>query len=164
MSEKQVCFPNHHMRPEEYALWDVSRSLAHKTGVLYFDGREMAKRFKATAKNRIYRAARGLVEEGWFEVIADHARDKRTGLYSCTRYRVLSAEDWARKHPHDCVTLPASSPEIETGTSPQNGTGIQSRKEERPVPITGMTSPQNGTYSVKENYVGKDGWMRASAL
>jgi hypothetical protein len=144
---KQVCFPNRHMRPEEYALWDVSRKLAHQTGVLYFDGREMAKLFKSTAKDRIYRAAKGLIKMGWFEVIAAAARDKRTGLYSCTQYRVLSAEEWLATHPHTCV----SSLETGTGASPQNATGNQSSKRERPVPITRMTSPQNATYSDKEN-------------
>jgi len=158
--KKQTCFPNVHMRPEEYALWDLSRKLAHQTGVLYFDGREMAKRFRDTAKDRIYRAARSLVEAGWFEVIAPAARDGRTGLYSCTQYHVLSSEEWAKNHPHVCVTIPASSPEAETGTGPQNATGgiqsskcdrHQSLKRERPVPEMRMTSPYNATYSDKEN-------------
>jgi hypothetical protein len=159
VQKKTVCFANVHMRPEEYAVWDLSRRLSHQSGILYFDGREIAKLFEHTSKDRIYRAARGLVKKGWFEVIAAAARDRRTGLYSCSQYRVLSAEEWAKKHPHVCVALAESSPRSETGeSSRETGTGSspqnandQSLKRERPVPETRMTSPQNETYLDKEN-------------
>jgi hypothetical protein len=82
VQKKSNCFANIHMRPEEYALWDVSRRLSHQSGVLYFDGRDIAKLFQHTAKNRIYRAAKALIEKGWYEVISPATRDRRTGLFS----------------------------------------------------------------------------------
>jgi hypothetical protein len=160
------CYANFHMCPEEYALWSVSRRLSRKTGILYFDGRKFAKYFEDTGKDRVYRAARGLWRKGWFELIAPAVRDKRTGLFSSTQYRVLSEEEWATLNPHVCVPavdaeqwmkdLAQPSPEDATGTGPQNETGEaddQSLKPEQPVPITRMTSPQNATYSLEENYV-----------
>jgi hypothetical protein len=146
------CFANLHMRPEEYALWDVTRSLSHKTGILYFDGRELAKLFDGTAKNRIYRAAKSLVKKGWYKVLSPARRDERTGWFSPARYRVLSPEEWSEEHPHACRSELQSSPDTETGSSPEIKTG-QSRNRERPVPETGTTSPGTGTYSVKENSV-----------
>jgi hypothetical protein len=137
---KSKCFANRHMTPEEYALWDVSRQISHQTGTLYFDGRAMATQFAGTSKSRIYRLAKRLLDKGWYELIAPRVRDKRTGLFSSTQYRVLSPDEWAERHPHVCAV-----------SSPQNGTGIQSSKWEHPVPKLGMTSPQNGTYIVKEN-------------
>lgn len=142
--KKQVCFPNLHMRPEEYALWDVSRKLSHETGVLYFDGRDLAKLFEGAGKDRVYRAAKSLIEKGWYEVITPARRDPRTGLFLPAQYRVLSPEQWATLHRHICGTLLESSLQSETGN--------QSSKRERPVLKTRMTSPQNATYSDKENY------------
>src|SRR5260370_662127 len=116
--EVTKCFANRHMTPEEYGLWDVSRSLSHKTGILYFDGREMAERFEDTTKNGIYRVARNLLRRGWYELISPAVRDKRTGLFCSTQYRVLSVEEWATRHPHVCTQ---SSLENRTGTSLEIG-------------------------------------------
>jgi hypothetical protein len=149
------CFANFHMTMEEHRLWDVSRSLSNETGILYFDGRTMAARFEDTTKNGIYRVAGNLLRKGWYELISPAVRDKRTGLFLPTQYRVLSHSEWATCHPHMCVTAVRSSPENKTGTGLENGTGDsdQSGNREQPVPKTGMTSPGIGTYSVEENYV-----------
>jgi len=142
-AKKQLCFANRHMRPEEYALWDVSRKLSYETGVLYFDGRDFANLFERTGKDRVYRAAEGLIKKGWYEVIAPARRDPRTGLFLAAQYRVVSPEEWTALHPHTCVTLPESSPQ---------NPGNESLKPERPVLKTRMTSPQNATYSDKEDF------------
>jgi len=148
---KQVCFPNRHLRPEEYALWDLSRKLAHQTGVLYFDGREMAERFADTKKDCIYRIARALVRKGWYEVISPSTRNKRTGLYASAQYHVLSAEEWTKKHPHDCVTPTESSLEIQTGNQSGKRDRHQSGNPEPPVWKSRTSSLEIQTYSDKEN-------------
>src|SRR5260370_18166258 len=124
MRKSKKCFANRHMTPEEYALWDVSRQLSHQTGTLYFDGRAMAEQFEGTSKSRIYRLAKRLLDKGWYELIAPSVRDKRTGLFSSTQYRVLSADEWAVRHPHVCAVA-ESSPQNRTATSPQNRTTNQ---------------------------------------
>jgi hypothetical protein len=141
------------MCPEEYALWDVSRKLAHQTGVLYFDGREMANRFADTKKDCIYRIARALVEKGWYEVISPPTRNKRTGLYTSAQYRVLSAEEWAGKNPHVCVTTTESSLEIQTGnqSGKRDRHQHQSANPEPPVWKSRTSSLEIQTYSDKEN-------------
>ena len=131
------------MRPEEYALWDVSRKLSHATGILYFDGRELANLFDCTAKNRIYRAAKSLITKGWYEVISKTKRDSRTGLFKPAQYRVLSPQEWCEKHPHTCRMMPSS---------PETGNGSDSE----PVPKTGTSSPETGTYIDKENSEKRD--------
>lgn len=164
MSERR-CFANFHMRPEEYALWDVSRSLSRETGILYFDGRKMAARFEGGSKSRMYRIAKQLLEKGWYEVIAPGVRDRRTGLYTSTQYHVLSAEEWAARYPHVCGA----------DAHPENGSGARGtangpvratsgrETQQHPVPSTGTASPQNGTYSAKENSAEEKRYDTASA-
>ena len=151
--QSKKCFANLHMRPEEYALWDVSRSLSHATGILYFDGRAMAAHFKGTSKSRMYRLAKRLLDEGWYELLAPSVRDKRTGLFSSTQYGVLSAEEWAQRYPHVC--LAESSHQNGTGAGPDCGNPADKYggRRQHPVLKMGMTSPQNGTYSAEENSV-----------
>lgn len=138
------------MTPEEFALWNVSRQISHQTGRLYFDGRAMAAQFAGTSKSRIYRLAKRLLDKGWYELIALPVRNKRTGLFSSTQYRVLSADEWAERRPHDCA---ASSPQNGTGASQDcgNSTIKSAANQHHPVPKLGTASPQNGTYLVKEN-------------
>jgi hypothetical protein len=64
------------MRTTEYALWNLCRSLSHKTGVLYFDGELFATHFENTGKNKIYNAAKGLVKNGWFKPLVERSRTK----------------------------------------------------------------------------------------
>lgn len=130
------CFPNRHMRPEEYALWNVSRSLSHESGLLYFDGPEIAALFEDTGKDRIYRAAKALTEKGWFKLLAPKRRNPTTGLWLPSQYNVLSSEEWAKEHPHEC------------GVSiPQNANGSLSE----PFLKTRTSIPQNAKYLDKED-------------
>lgn len=145
------CFSNIHMTPVEFAVWTVSRSVAHQTGILYFDGRDMANLFKRTGKNRMYQAAKRLVKDGWFKTISPPRYDPRTGRFLCAQYRVLSHEEWSREHPNSCVAEP-SIPETENGAIPDSGNGNdRSPKQERPFPEIGTTIPSSGTYFDKEN-------------
>ena len=143
------CFANLHMSPEGYGLWDLARSLSFSTGVLYFDGRTVARLFKDTDKNKIYRIAKELTDGGWFRVLVPRQRNKKTGLWTATQYAVLSPEQWAEKYPHDCKD-PLQSSNRDRLTSPQIGTGT-SPKYEPSSPEYELTSPVIGTYSVKEN-------------
>jgi hypothetical protein len=148
---KNKCFANRHMTPEEYALWDVSRQISHHTGTLYFDGRAMAARFADTKKDCIYRIARALVTKGWYEVISPRTRNKRTGLYAPAQYRVLSAEEWAKNHPHECLMPSESSLEIQTGNQSGKQDRHQSGNPEPPVWKSRTSCLEIQTYSDKEN-------------
>jgi hypothetical protein len=37
------CYAHRHMTAAEYGFWDVCRALAHKTGTLYFNGKDIAR-------------------------------------------------------------------------------------------------------------------------
>ena len=166
------CFANRHMTPEEYGVWDVCRSVSHKTGTLYFDGRTIAGYFADTGKDAIYRIVKSLVKKGWL-LVQVAGRNTRNGLYVPTQYQVLSPEQWAEDHPHE--SLPSdpeeSSREIQTGSLTEQGHPVeksrlvQSGIPEQPVEIsrtasleneTGpvwnsrTTSLENQTYSAKE--------------
>jgi hypothetical protein len=166
------CFANRHMTPEEYGVWDVCRSVSHKTGTLYFDGRTIAGYFDGTGKDVIYRIVKRLVKKGWL-LVQVAGRNTRNGLYVPTQYEVLSPEQWAEDHPHDCVPSEPeeSSRESQTGSLSEQLSPVveprlvQSGKPEQPVVIsrtasrespTGpvviprTTSRDSATYSAKE--------------
>src|ERR1700730_6799568 len=170
------CFANRHMTPEEYGVWDVCRSVSHKTGTLYFDGRTIAGYFAVTGKDVIYRIVKSLVKMGWF-VVQVAGRNSRNGLYMPTQYQVLSPEQWAEDYPHECMAASdaeessPSSREIHTGPLSELPSPVlkprlvQSGKPEQPVVIprtasrespTGpvviprTTSLESPTYSAKE--------------
>jgi hypothetical protein len=95
------CFAHHHLKPAEYGLLHLCRTLAGKSGILYFDGRKMAARFSGVSKDTVYRTAKSLVEKGWLEVMKS-SRRRDDGTMSPTHYRVLSHEEWAVSHPDQC--------------------------------------------------------------
>jgi hypothetical protein len=106
MSKSETCKANNHMRPEEYALWDVSRILSFKTGILYFDGRRMAERFKGVNSKFFYPKLKALVSAGWFIQLDEKQKRTRGGTYAARRYRVLSHDEWVATHGTcECRTL-----------------------------------------------------------
>lgn len=151
---KVNCFAHHHMTPAEYGFWQLCRDLSHKTGILYFDGRNMVKRFAGTrrnglSKNYFYSLLDRLTQSGWFEPIEERKRN-RAGLWTASVYRVLSHSEWVSKYGSDTCK---SEPD-EAGTCPDNGTGkvspvlidtpsspdrrpLQSRWTHDPVPLSG---------------------------
>src|SRR6266851_3297756 len=117
------CFANLHMTIPEDSLWEVCRSMAYQNdGVLRFDGRQLAKLYKGTDKNRIYRTVAKLVELGWFEVVKERAKDPKTGQWLSAIYRVLSVEEFGARNPH---THQEPSP-VPESASPTDGNGDQS--------------------------------------
>jgi hypothetical protein len=146
---KRTCFANLHMTLEEFALWTVCLAMSYHSGVLYFDGRELAKRFEGVAKNRIYRTRDGLIKKGWFVLLRERRRAE-TGIWESAQYRVLTAEEWAKKHPHTCKNI---DPGSITGqaSSPTSGTGDQGLLRNYPGSITQLSCPTSGTYLTEEN-------------
>jgi len=106
------------MTAPEYALWDVCRSLSHHSGILYFNGRNVAARFKGMGKTGAYNLAASLTESGWFKLLKECAR-RQDGTFSPRQYKVLSHDEWVAEHPNQCEV-----------TSPQYG-----QDEDGPVPI-----------------------------
>lgn len=95
------CFAHCHLSASEYGFYDVCRSLSHKTGVLYFDGRDIAGRFGSMAPSTAYNLAARLVKKGWLVLTKDSQR-LSSGRFSARHYRVLSHEEWAAEHPRRC--------------------------------------------------------------
>ena len=162
--EQPACYAHRHMTLEEYGLWTDARDVSHGSGVFYFSGRAVAKHFRATRKHAIYRVSKSLLDSGWFEEIKESERDRMTGIYRAAEYRPLSHEEWAGKHPGQCLTCPEprtganpetglASPESWTGTCPENQTGDdvdQSVILNSPVRNSKLTSPETRTQSYKE--------------
>jgi hypothetical protein len=136
------CFAHHHMTPAEYGFWELCRNLSNKTGILYFDGRNMVKRFAGTprngrSKNYYYTLIEGLTKKGWAELLEPRKRNQG-GMWKASVYRVLSHGEWTDKHgTSKCKDAPEDSPvPIGDSTCPDNGNGTVA-----PVLIAGASSP-----------------------
>src|SRR6185503_16462398 len=97
------CFAHHHMTPAEYGFWQLCRDLSAKKGILYFDGRNMVGRFAGTRRNGqskdyFYGLEKRMIGKGWFEIIERRRRNKASGLWMASMYRVLSHSEWVAKH------------------------------------------------------------------
>jgi hypothetical protein len=144
------CFANRHMSMGEFALWSVCRSLAYKYGgLLYFDGQDVALMFEKTGKDKVYRLAKSLVKKGWFVRVRKRSRNPITGLWKRSEYQILSAEEWAKKHPHKCSP---QHPQNRGQTIPQNANGPfpemrmdHSLECKHPFPEMQLSIPQNAT-------------------
>jgi hypothetical protein len=103
---KKCCHASQHLRMAEHGLLDVClRLTSGGKNPLYFDGRNMAARFKGAHKDAIYRAALSLVKQGWLIPLNGQGkkRIKASGLYAATEYTVLSHPAWVEKHgPDEC--------------------------------------------------------------
>lgn len=134
---KQCCFAHNHLTCAEYGLWTLGRELSHKTGVLYFDGRNMAKRFRRGSKNTMYKLMHALIKSGWFVILVPKTR-KANGQWSAHALRVLSHEDWTKEHQGTCKTEPEN--------------------DAQPVPISSTACPKNASQPVlsEGHSIGKD--------
>ena len=92
------CYANHHMTVSEYGFYDICRSLS-ASGILYFDGRGIAKRFRKMSKDHPYKLLKAVKDEGWFYEVTP-PRKNRYGKFSSGHYRVLSHEEWSAKFPN----------------------------------------------------------------
>jgi hypothetical protein len=105
------------MTPAEYGFWQLCRDLSFKTGILYFDGRNMVKRFAGTRRNGLskdyfYSMADTLSEKKWFELVTERKRGAG-GKYMPSIYRVLSHEQFVSKHgAAQCTDAPDDSPVV----------------------------------------------------
>lgn len=96
-TSKACCFAHDHMTCAEYGLWTLGRELSYKKNVLYFDGRNMAKRFSQGGKTAMYRLMKRLIDSGWFVVLEPRKR-KSNGQWSAHALRVLSHDQWTETH------------------------------------------------------------------
>lgn len=134
-ASKQPCFAHDHMTCAEYGLWNLGRELSNRTNVLYFDGRNMAKRFRRSGgKNTMYRLMHSLIASGWFVVLEPRKR-KSNGQWSAHKLRALAHDEWCKTHPKECKTdaendeqpvpiLNSACPEIEELPVPKTGHSI----------------------------------------
>jgi hypothetical protein len=84
----------------EYGLWTLGRELSYKKNLLFFDGRNMAKRFRRGGKTAMYDHMHKLIKSGWF-VVVELSKRKPNGQWSAHVLRVLSHEDWVAAHPEE---------------------------------------------------------------
>ena len=142
------CFTNYHVLPADFALWEVGRSMSHKTGELHFDAEKMSLRLGRVSADTVYRSLKRLIDAGWFEVITKPERNKATGRYNHGVYRILPHAEWAAKHStSECVTsrTDASGPFANTRRSSRKIPPIQSQN-------TASTSRTGATY-IATNHV-----------
>jgi hypothetical protein len=138
---KATCFAHQHMTPAEYGFWQLCRDLSFKTGILYFDGRNMVNRFAGTRRNGLskdyfYGMADTLTTKKWFELVTERKRGAG-GRYTPSIYRVLSHEQFVSKHgAAHCTDAPEddSPVVISPKTCRDNRTGADS-----PVGIEALT-------------------------
>lgn len=113
---------------EEWGLLEDCLRLTHGGKNLFLlDGRTAALRFCHTSKSRVYRVVKRLELKGWLIKAGGGTRNKKTGMYDNTAYRVLQHEDWAKTH---------ACPNLRTGPVPKQG--------QAPVPDLNTTSPKTG--------------------
>ena len=120
---KKCCYASQHLSMAEHGLLDVClRLTSGGKNPLFFDGRNMAARFKGVYKDAIYRAALSLVAQGWLIPLNGQGkkRIKASGLYAATEYTVLSHSAWVGKHgPDECFSADQdSSPVAPVQTAP----------------------------------------------
>jgi transposase len=79
---------------EEWGLLEDCLRLTHGGKNLFLlDGRTAALRFCHTSKSRVYRVVKRLELKGWLIKAGGGTRNKKTGMYDNTAYRVLQHED-----------------------------------------------------------------------
>lgn len=88
------------MKPREWGVLEVClRLTCGGKNFLFLDGRKMAGRFSGIKKDAIYGAIEKLVASGWLvEVKRRPRRNKETQQYESTTYRVLTHDQWVRRH------------------------------------------------------------------
>ena len=95
------CYASQHLTLAESGLLDVCMRLTSGgKNALLFDGRKMAARFSGVSKDVMYRATASLVEKGWLIPINGNGkkRNKATGMYDASEYRVMSHDVWVESH------------------------------------------------------------------
>jgi hypothetical protein len=158
------CFPNVHMTPAEFGLWNICRELSYKSGVFLLDGRKLALRFSNTSKDSVYRAIKTLTGKGWF-VLREAKRQGAGGKYSASKYQVLSHDDWVALHGcAECVEQRASEPVAESENARRKTDPHLSQNQGSPVaPVRRICHTSSAQTISQENTTsenlcgGKDG-------
>lgn len=122
-TQKARCYGSQHLHPREWGLLDVLLRITHGgERTLFFNGCNVATWFSGASKSSIYRSVHILESEGWLipENGSGRKRAEGSARYEATRYRVLTHDEWVKKHgTKQCKTTP-----------------------DEPVPSTGMESPE----------------------
>lgn len=121
------CCTRQHLTIEEWGLLeDCTRLTCGGKNTFLLDGRTAAARFCQTGKNAVYRIVKLLTEKGWLLRVGGGTRNRNTGMYDPTVYRILSHQEWLNGENRTC-------PELRTGPVPESG--------QAPVPKSKTTSP-----------------------
>lgn len=127
MKVDRTCSARQHLSLEEWGLLeDCTRVTRGGKNPFFLDGRAVASRFCRTNKNTVYRVVKLLESNGWLVKIGGGSRNKKTGMYAPTQYRIVSHEEWVKGDGRSC-------PDFMTGPVLESG--------QAPVPISNTTSP-----------------------
>ncbi len=135
------CCTRQHLSPEEWGiLEDCTRLTCGAKKRFFLDGRKLAARFSGISKSGVYRAIERLVSKGWMVKTSGGTRNRKTGMFDRTEYRILSHEEWVKGK---CCTCPTGG----TGTCPKIANHL-SQIRKPPVPRAGHSSvvPSVKTY------------------
>ncbi len=99
------------MTLKEFGLWNSLRSVSHNSGLIHFDGRQIATQFHGVSKSTIYRVRDSLLTGGWL-VMSKGPKKMATVIYSSAEYQALSHDEWAKLHPGLCNVewMPTNAP------------------------------------------------------
>jgi hypothetical protein len=127
--EADHCFDHRHMSGLDFAIYILCSRLAHKTGIVYFDGRAIARSFEMMSKTTVYSHIKRLIAKGFLKVVQQPGY-RKNGTYSPYYFTVLSHDEWVKEHPGQCPVPVEAQPVPVAGlvSSPV-------RPESQPVPV-----------------------------
>ena len=129
------CCTRQHLTIEEWGLLeDCTRLTCGGKNTFLLDGRKAAERFCQTGKNTVYRIVKLLVDKGWLVRISGGTRNRTSGMYDPTVYRILTHSEWLNGANRTC-------PDLRTGPVPDSGQAPVPKTGQAPVPISMTTSP-----------------------
>jgi hypothetical protein len=120
------CFPRCHMTLEEHGLYTYAVAVSYETGKFYLSGPKVAKEYRDTGRNVIYRVGQLLIELGWFEVISPRFKDRVTGLWRPSIVRPRSHAEWTANYGEsDCRPSRIPDPAV---SDPCTKTGMEGKE------------------------------------
>jgi hypothetical protein len=97
------CNLHFHLKGSLSAVYQRACRLSHNNGGEFYEGdTSAAKRVLPYCRGTLGRAKKKLVQEGWLVLIKSNKEYGREGDYLPNRYRVVSHDEWAGNHPHQC--------------------------------------------------------------
>lgn len=90
------CFPNCHMTPKEFGVWNYLRSVSHESGIAYLSGDQIAECFADTGGDAIYDTINRLKSKGWIKISSPSYRNDH-GVWVARGGFILDHARWVEE-------------------------------------------------------------------